>query len=130
MSDFIDSFWKELLARTNAQAHPTLVGNKNPFSARVIIFLTVLYTFWTMLSYKNGIDDHRDLSLVRTRGDHMFLYHPGNAHLAELAERTHQAFQRLAELLGVEIDGLTEDVPPRNWKGTSSADLEDTRNRG
>lgn len=80
----------------------------------MVIFLTVLYTFWTLLSYQNGLDDHRDLPLVKTRGDHMFLYSPGHAHLGELAEQTCQTFQRLAELLGPDIDGSTEDIPPGN----------------
>ena len=97
--EFAKGWRKELLAKTNALIHPTVAGTEDPLSLRVIIFLTVHYTFLTLIAYKNGVDDHTIMPPHGTREDRLFLYPPGNHHLIPIAQQLHQAFLRLAELL-------------------------------
>ena len=98
-SSVVDNLRNELLAKTNAQAHPTLAGDEAPFTPRFIIFLTVYFAFYTLLAYKNGIDDHRDYSLVGTRGERLFVYPPHNDHLSDLAHQMHERFLQIFQLL-------------------------------
>ena len=98
-AEFAKGWRKELLAKTNALIHPTVAGTEDPLSLRVIIFLTVHYTFLTLIAYKNGVADHTIMPPHGTREDRLFLYPPGNHHLIPIAQQLHQAFLRLAELL-------------------------------
>ena len=99
LSEFAEAWRKELLAKTNALAHPTVVGNEDPVDPRVITFLTAHYTTLTLVAYKNGVDDHTMMPLHGTRGERLFSYPSGSDHLIPIAQQIHQAFLRLAELL-------------------------------
>ena len=86
----------ELLTKTNAQVHPTIPGNETLFSPDTIIFLTAHYAFFTLLAYKNGVDDHREFLGHSTRGERLFLYPPGNKHLIQLGKQIHDVYLRMS----------------------------------
>ena len=90
---------EELLAKTNAQVHPTIAGNENIFNLQFISFMAVHYTMFTLLAYKNVMDDHREYWRDGTRGDHWVLYPPGNDHLIELANNVHTTYLNMAEVI-------------------------------
>ena len=94
----------ELLAKTNAQAHPNIAGNESPFSLDIIIFLTAHYTFFTLLAYKNGLDDHREFMCGCTRGERLFSYPSGNYHLIQLGKQIHESYLQIYALIVGQIE--------------------------
>ena len=95
--DFANSFREQLIAKTNALVHPTLVGNEDVFGPALIAFLTAYYTFYSLVAYKNGLDDYLPMPEHKTRGQHLFIYPEGNGHLAVLAQQVLDAFNRLSK---------------------------------
>ena len=99
VQDIATRLREELLAKTNAQVHPTIAGNENIFNLQLISFMTIHYTMYTLLAYKNCMDDHRDYWRDGTRGDHWYLYPPGNDHVKEVANKVYNTYLNMAELM-------------------------------
>ena len=102
-ADFAASWRQKLLAETNALVHPTVAGQEDILGPRIITYLTANYTFLTLITFKNGVDDHTIMPLNGTRGERLFSYPPGNDYLLSVAEQVDQAFRRLVELVISEV---------------------------
>ena len=96
-ANFANSFREDLIAKTNALVHPNIAGNEEPFSTRIIAFLAAYYIFFSLLAYKNGVDEYLPMPEHNTRGQHLYIYPAENGHLAVLAQNIIDAFDRLAK---------------------------------
>lgn len=98
-ADFAASWRQKLLTETNALVHPTVAGQEDLLGPRIITYLTANYTYLTLITFKNGVDDHTISPLHGTRGERLFSYPPGNDHLLSVAKQVDQTFRRLVELV-------------------------------
>ena len=98
-AEFAASFRQKLLAETNALVHPSVAGQEDLLGSRIITYLTANYTFLTLITFKNGVDDHTIMPLHGTRGERLFSYPPGNDDLLSVAKQVDQAFRRLVGLV-------------------------------